>query len=164
MSNAGLTQSNIAGDRQNQDPLFVEYEWKPSFVIKIVHRTPLKIVPPSCCLLYHNSYNNRNGHIKQGKMFSQRRKCIFFQYLCNSNQPHFPAVFSPALAVRHIGSADRDPQQADLGQPGRCLCGGLLDCALHNDRSVPESCHFFCFLLRPHGAKRLMLSGTRFLC
>ncbi len=121
MSNAGLTQSNIAGDRQNQDPLFVEYEWKPSFIIKVAHRTPLKIVPPSCCLLYHSSYNNRNGHIKQGKTLSQRRKCIFFQYLCNSNQPHFPAVFSPVLAIRHIGSADRDPQPTESGPARQVL-------------------------------------------
>jgi hypothetical protein len=32
-------QGNVAGDRQNEDAPLIEYEWKPSFVIKCLHRT-----------------------------------------------------------------------------------------------------------------------------
>ena len=37
-----LTQGDIACNRQNQNPLFVKYKWKPSFVIKFTHHPSRK--------------------------------------------------------------------------------------------------------------------------
>jgi len=70
-SNDSSAQSDIARNRQNQNPPFVKRKWKPGFVIKLPHRASQKILSSYNLFSYdviilteRGNKSKKNHHLK----------------------------------------------------------------------------------------------------